>query len=86
MQKDDIEEPIVLTQEMLEGMPESAEKRLKPGAKERLRKEFVEFVRDMNYQSLMASSLFRAFAFEFFVGGWGAKTRAVKRKARKDRR
>jgi hypothetical protein len=82
MPREDIEKPIILTQEMLDAMPDSASKRLAPGSKDRLRKEFKEFVRDMKYESLMGSKAFRAYAFEFFVGGWGAKTRAVKRKAR----
>jgi len=59
------------------------ERRMRPAKRAAVQKEFEEWVRDMAYQSLMGSPAMKAYLFEAFVGGWGAKTRAVKRKAKK---
>ena len=49
-----------------------------------VQKEFDEAVKDMAYESLLGSPAMKQYMFEFFVLGWGAKTRQTKRKKKKD--
>ena len=60
------------------------ERRMKPGLREDLQREFPEWVKDMDYESLLASEMLKAWMWEAFVGGWGAKTRAMKRKKKRN--
>ena len=46
--------------------------------------EFYEFIEDMGYGAWLASPMVSQLLFETFIGGWGSKTRQLKkRKARK---
>lgn len=62
------------------GTREMFDRRMRPSKNKRVRREFQEWIRDMGYESLLGSPAMKAYLFEAFVGGWGAKTRAVKRK------
>ncbi len=64
------------------GTKEMLDRRMRPAGKQAVRREFDEWVRDMAYESLLGSPAMKAYLFEAFVGGWGAKTRAVKKKAK----
>lgn len=73
---------IPITQESLERMPKRIAKRLKPGVHPVLQEEFHEWVQDMGYTAHVESPMVRQLLFEAFVGGWGSKTRQIKRKKR----
>ena len=62
------------------GSKEMFDRRMRPAKKKVVQREFEEFVRDLRYESLLGSPAMKAYLFEFFVGGWGAKTRQIKRK------
>ncbi len=62
---------------------EMYERRMRPAKHGAVQKEFDEAVKDMAYESLLGSPAMKQYMFEFFVLGWGAKTRRVKRKAKK---
>ena len=64
------------------GTREKYEARMKPGRKQEVKDEFEEWVKDMSYEALMGSPATKTYLFEAFVGGWGSKTRQVKRKRR----
>lgn len=62
------------------GTKEKYEARMKPGRKKGVKDEFEEWVEDMSYGALKGSPSMRAYIFEAFVGGWGAKARQIKRR------
>ncbi len=64
---------------------EMYERRMRPAKRAVVQKEFDEAVKDMAYESLLGSPAMKQYMFEFFVLGWGAKTRQTKRKKKKDR-
>ena len=65
------------------GTKEMHDRRMRPAKKAVVQKEFEEWAKDMAYEALLGSPAMKAYLFEAFVGGWGAKTRAVKRKEKK---
>lgn len=65
------------------GTKEMVDRRMRPAKNVVVQKEFEEWIRDLAYEALLASPSMKAYLFEAFVGGWGAKARAVKRKERK---
>lgn len=67
------------------GTEEMVERRMRPAKKAVVKKEFEEWISDMTYESLLGSPAMKAYLFEAFVGGWGAKTRIIKRKERRGR-
>lgn len=68
---------------MLEpGSKKKYDARMKPGKRQDVQDEFAEWVSDLKYEALLGSPAIKAYLFEAFVGGWGAKTRQVKRKRR----
>ncbi len=60
------------------GSSEMFAKRMRPGKRKRVQKEFNEFIKDLGYESLLGSTAMKAYLYEFFVGGWGAKTKQMK--------
>lgn len=56
---------------------------MRPAKSQRVSKEFDAWIHDLAYDSLLESPDMKAFLFEAFVGGWGAKTRAIKRREKK---
>lgn len=73
-----------ITEEALEKMPRKMSKRPKPALHPELEEEFYEFVEDMGYETWLASPMVAQLLFETFIGGWGSKTRQLKkRKARR---
>jgi len=62
---------------------EMVERRMRPAKKKLVKREFEEAVKDMAYESLLGSPAMKQYMFEFFVLGWGAKTRHLKRKAKR---
>lgn len=75
---------IPITEESLEKMPRKMAKRLRPALDPETEDEFYEFIEAMGYESWLASSIVSQLLFETFIGGWGSKTRQLKkRKARK---
>ncbi len=79
MPADETGKVIPITQAALDRMPSQLRKRLKLALRPELPPEFDEWVRDMGYESHVASPMLRQLLFEAFVGGWGAKVRQVKR-------
>ena len=65
------------------GTKEMVERRMRPARNEHVQREFEDWISDMTYESLLGSPAMKAYLFEAFVGGWGAKTRAVKRKEKR---
>lgn len=55
---------------------------MKPGRHAVVQAEFEEWMRDMNYEALSQNPATRAYLFEAFVGGWGAKNRLIKKRDR----
>jgi hypothetical protein len=62
------------------GTKEMFERRMRPGKKKLVKREFKQWITDMGYESALGSPMMKAYLFEAFVGGWGAKVRAIKRK------
>ncbi len=69
-----------ITEEALEKMPRKMSKRLKPALHPEVEEEFYEFVEDMNYEAWLASPMVAQLLFEVFTGGWGSKTRQLKKR------
>ena len=69
-----------ITEEALEKMPRKMSKRLKPALHPGVEEEFYEFIEDMGYESWLASSMVAQLLFETFIGGWGSKTRQLKKR------
>lgn len=69
-----------ITEAMLEGMSRKSARRLRPALNPSLETEFLECVGDMGYETHLSSPMLRQMLFELFVGGWGAKTRQLKRR------
>lgn len=65
------------------GTKEMVDRRMRPARNKLVQGEFDEWIRDMAYESLLGSPAMKTYLFEAFVGGWGAKTRMVKRKERR---
>jgi hypothetical protein len=65
------------------GTKEMFDRRMRPAKKAVVQKEFEGWISDMAYEALLGSRAMKAYLFEAFVGGWGAKARAVKRRERK---
>lgn len=63
------------------GTRERYEARMKSGSRKDLQLEFEEWIADLRYEALTPA--FKAYLFEAFVGGWGAKVRRLKRRRRK---
>lgn len=73
-----------ITEEALEEMPRKMSKRLRPALQPGVEEEFYEFIEDMGYGAWLASPMVSQLLFETFIGGWGSKTRQLKkRKAQK---
>jgi hypothetical protein len=73
-----------ITEGSLDRMPRSAAKRLRPGLRPEVEVEFLECMGDMGYEAHLASPMMGQMLFELFVGGWGAKTRQLKRRKARD--
>ena len=69
-----------ITEASLGRMPKPMARRLKPGLRPELEPEFLECIEDLGYGVHLASPMQRQMLFELFVGGWGAKTRQLKRR------
>lgn len=69
-----------ITEESIGRMPRPMAKRLRPGLRPEIEDEFLECVEDLGYKAHLASPMQRQMMFEFFIGGWGAKTRQLKRR------
>lgn len=63
------------------GTKEMYDARMKSGKSEEVQREFEEWVSDMRYEALTPAM--RAYLWETFVGGWGAKVRQMKRRRKK---
>lgn len=64
------------------GSKEMYDRRMRPAKGAAAKREFDEWIQDMSYEALLGSPAMKSYLFEAFVGGWGSKTRAVKRKAK----
>lgn len=64
------------------GSKEMLDRRMRPAGRKGVQREFDEWIRDMSYEALLGSPAMKAYLFEAFVGGWGSKTRAAKRKVK----
>jgi len=69
-----------ITEASLERMPRPMAKRLRPALRPELEGEFLECIEDLGYGPHLASPMLRQMLFELFVGGWGAKTRQLKKR------
>lgn len=67
---------------MLEpGTKKMYDARMKSGKNEEVQREFEEWISDMRYKALTPAM--RAYLWEAFVGGWGARVRKAKRNRKK---
>jgi hypothetical protein len=69
-----------VTEASLARMPRPMAKRLRPALRPEVEDEFLECIEDLGYKAHLASPMLRQMLFELFVGGWGAKTRQLKRR------
>ncbi len=72
---------IPITENGIRDMPKPMARRMRVALTQpEVEGEFFEFVKDMGYEPHMASAVLRQMLFEAFIGGWGAKTRQIKRR------
>ena len=53
---------------------------MKPAHKKIVKREFQKWLEDMGYDPEQIPEILKTYIFEAFVGGWGGKARAIKRK------